>query len=181
MSSYILITAVGQDRLGIVDDLAAAVLAASCNIEESRMAILGGEFAAIILASGNEGATAALQGRSAALGGELGLAVTIRPTVPPRESPDAVPYVLESASLDEPGIVHSLASTLRRRGINIAELETDTSPAPWTGAPMFTMKATLLVPRGVQPSKLREELAKLEDEYGLDLTLKNAARPDSDD
>ncbi len=176
MRNYILISAVGTDRIGIVEDISAAVLSAACNIEESRMAILGGEFAALVLASGEGGATEGLMARAEKLGSDLGLSVSIRPTVPPKEDIDAVPYILESASVDEPGIVHSVASALRRRGINIAELETDTAPAPWTGAPMFTMKAAILVPRAVTVQSLRKELEALETEHGLDLKLKNAVR-----
>ena len=50
--AYVVLTAVGPDRVGIVDDISGSVTAAACNIEESKMAVLGGEFAVIMLVSG---------------------------------------------------------------------------------------------------------------------------------
>ena len=51
-TGFVVLTAVGPDRVGIVDDIAGAVSGAGCNIEESKMAVLGGEFAVIMLVSG---------------------------------------------------------------------------------------------------------------------------------
>ena len=47
--AYAVLTAIGPDRVGIVDDVSGAVSEGSCNIEESKMAVLGGEFAVIML------------------------------------------------------------------------------------------------------------------------------------
>lgn len=176
MKRHILLTAVGPDRVGIVDDLSKAVLDRGCNIEESRMALLGGDFAALLLASGTESAVGALMAGCADLGAALKLSVTARLTAAPVPSEGAVPYILETASVDAPGIVQSVASVLRKAGVNIADLETDTAPAPWTGAPMFTMKARLSVPSSVPVHTLREALAALEAEHNLDLSLVSAAK-----
>ena len=43
--SYLVLTALGPDRPGLVNEISAMVLAAGANLEDSRMAILGGEFA----------------------------------------------------------------------------------------------------------------------------------------
>ncbi|MBM3890900.1 MAG: glycine cleavage system protein R, partial [Verrucomicrobia bacterium] len=45
MRQYLVVSAVGQDRPGIVDRISEFILDHDCNIEDSRMAILGGEFA----------------------------------------------------------------------------------------------------------------------------------------
>jgi len=42
MQSHVILTAIGTDRLGIVDDLSQDILRRSCNIEESRMATFRG-------------------------------------------------------------------------------------------------------------------------------------------
>ena len=47
MDNYIAISAVGQDRPGIVNELSRAILEYGCNIVDSRMTVLGGEFAII--------------------------------------------------------------------------------------------------------------------------------------
>ena len=54
MSAYLVISAIGQDRPGIVDEVSAFILSHQCNVEDSRMAVLGGDFALIMLVSGPE-------------------------------------------------------------------------------------------------------------------------------
>ncbi len=170
--SYVVLTAVGPDRVGIVDDLAAAVTAGSCNIEESKMAVLGGEFAVIMLVSGAAGSVEALSRSLPGMGEKLSLHVEARPTREPRPGEKGRPYLLEAVSLDTPGIVHSVTAILRAHRINIEDLETDTAAAPWTGAPMFRLKAHLVVGPSVAIAKLREELARLQQEHDLDIALK---------
>ncbi len=45
MREGLIISAIGRDRPGIVDRLSGAIFRNGCNLEDSRMAILGGEFA----------------------------------------------------------------------------------------------------------------------------------------
>ncbi len=135
------------------------------------MAVLGGEFAIILLFSGDETAVGRILEELPARGAELGLAVSVKKTVPPRTDARARPYLLESVSLDTPGIVHSVTSLLRRYQVNIEDLETETTPAPWTGAPLFSMRARLSVPGGTPVGRLREELEDLETETNLDIKL----------
>ena len=47
--NYLVISAQGKDRPGIVNTLSKAALDSGCNITNSRMAVLGGEFALILL------------------------------------------------------------------------------------------------------------------------------------
>ena len=174
MKKHALVTAVGADRVGIVDDLSGEILTRGWNIEESRMALLGGDFAALLLVSAEEGTSSALIDEMPAIGSRLGLAASARPTSGPHAENEALPYILESASLDTPGIVRALSQSLRRFGVNIVGMETDTSPAPWSGAPMFTLRARLLVPRSVAVAELRDELSRVEAAHNLDLTLTSA-------
>src|SRR3954467_5650695 len=52
--SYLVLTAVGADRPGLVSEISSLVLAAGANLEDSRMAIPHGEFALLLLVSGDE-------------------------------------------------------------------------------------------------------------------------------
>ncbi|MBN1836029.1 MAG: amino acid-binding protein [Spirochaetales bacterium] len=171
MKSHAVVTATGPDRVGIVDDLTTIILEGHCNVEESRMAVLGGEFAVILLLSGTADEVAALIREMPAKGPDLGLQISLKETLPAKPAPQSRPYLLESVSLDTPGIVHSITTLLRRHGVNINDLETETIPAPWTGAPMFVMKARLTVPGGVSIAALREEVETLEAEQNLDIKL----------
>jgi glycine cleavage system transcriptional repressor len=52
MSVQLVITALGEDRPGIVDELSNVLGKQQLNIEDSRMSALGGEFAILMLVSG---------------------------------------------------------------------------------------------------------------------------------
>jgi glycine cleavage system transcriptional repressor len=82
------------------------------------------------------------------------------------------PYVLETVSLDGRGIVYSVSSVLHRLGINIEDMETVTRAAPLTGAPMFLMKASIVLGPNHAVATLKRELEKLEAEQDLDISLK---------
>ena len=53
MSQLIVLSAIGNDRTGVVQDITKVVLSCGGNIEESRMTTLGAEFAVLMLVSGN--------------------------------------------------------------------------------------------------------------------------------
>jgi glycine cleavage system transcriptional repressor len=169
MKQHALLTAFGADRVGIVDDLTSLILEARCNVEESRMSVLGGEFAVILLFSGDQPEVRRLLRELPGKTGSLGLQVSLKVTAPPQADPVAKPYLLATTSLDTPGIVHAVTSLLRKHRVNILDLETDTTPAPWTGAPMFHMRARLSVPGPV--AGLRDELTELEAQTNLDIRL----------
>lgn len=169
--AFVVLTAVGPDRVGIVDDLSGAVSDADCNIEESKMAVLGGEFAVIMLVSGPEQPVRRLSASLAGFGRERGLSIECRPTTEPYAADRGRPYLLSAVSLDTPGIVHSVTEVLRRHEVNIEDLQTDTAAAPWTGAPMFRMTAHLILGPGVSAARLKDDLALLQQTHDLDITL----------
>ena len=171
-TSFAVLTAIGPDRVGIVDDLAGLVAARGGNLEESKMAILGGEFAAIMLVHLEPAQLEALASSLPGLEKTLGLRLELRKTRAPEPQRGGRPYVLESVSLDTPGIVHSITAILKAHGVNIEELETLTQPAPWTGAPMFHMRARIILGPQIVAAQLKAEFARLEAEKDLDISLK---------
>ncbi|MEE8441671.1 MAG: ACT domain-containing protein [Spirochaetia bacterium] len=165
------LTASGTDRLGIVDEFTSKLLDYSCNIEESKMAVLGGEFAMIVLVSGEKEQIDRLLRDIAS--GELvpHIDVTGKVTGPHAEERNGRPYRIESISLDTPGIVHAVTGLLRARNINIDELETETSGAPFTGAPMFHMRITAMLGPEVSVSELRAALSEIASDHDLDIRV----------
>ncbi|MCS6785426.1 MAG: glycine cleavage system protein R [Thiobacillaceae bacterium] len=165
---YLVITASGADQVGLVDRLTARILDAGCNIVESRMALLGGQFAMILLLSGRWDALSKLEDRLPAIGEDLGLAIIHKRTRPPERKQPLVPYHIEVVAIDHPGIVHSLASYFARQGINIEELNTETYPAPHTGTPMFSVNMTVGVPANMHIPTLRGDFLDYCDSLNLD-------------
>ncbi|HVP17611.1 MAG TPA: ACT domain-containing protein [Spirochaetia bacterium] len=171
-TAFVVLTAVGPDRVGIVDDISGAVSSGGCNIEESKMAVLGGDFAVIMLISGPASSVDSVARSLPALGKKLGLTIDCHPTHEPRSEEKGRPYLLKAVSLDTPGIVHAVTDVIRRYSINIEDLETETAPAPWTGAPMFRLSAHLVIGPSVSISSLKQEFSRLQQEHDLDIDLK---------
>ena len=173
MSAYLVISAIGQDRPGIVDEVSAFILAHECNVEDSRMAVLGGDFALIMLVSGAQGEVEKLSGHLAELEKKTGLTIVFRTAKSPSEPPavQVLPYVLKAVGMDHAGIVHNIAHLLAGMGINVETAETATSHSPQTGTPIFSMKMKLAVPGNLQAKQIREQLAQLGDELKVDITI----------
>jgi glycine cleavage system transcriptional repressor len=166
------LSAVGHDRIGIVDDLTSSIEQSGGNILESRMSVLGGEFAVIMLVSGEKRTISSLIANLEKMEKEIELHIEIKPTNQPVQDLNGIPYTLKCVSLDSPGIIHTVTRFIRTEGINIENLETETAHAPWTGAPLFRMKANVIVPLSVSVQELRNGLNRLEQEKDLDISFK---------
>lgn len=171
---YLVISALGKDRPGIVHNLSKAVLDSGCNITQSRMAVLGGEFALILLIHGEDPAVAAMQHRLPALEESLQLTIIAKTTAPRVKEQRWLPYRVVVVAMDHPGIVHTITDFFSAQKINIEELETETYAAPHTGTPMFSLTMTVAVPASVAAPRLRERFIEFCDALNLDATLEAA-------
>lgn len=170
-SESLVITASGADHIGLVEGFTRRINEAGCNIEESRMAALGGHFALLMRVTGSWDALAKLESRLPAVGGELGLAIIQQRTRGTRPKKPLIPYVVEVSALDQPGIVNSLASFFARLRINIETLDTETYTAPHTSAPMFAVRMTLGIPADTHIATLRGDFLDYCDDQNLDATF----------
>lgn len=171
MPTYLAISALGRDQPGIVDALSQVILDVGGNIEESRMTVLGGEFALLVLVSGNWNAIAKLEAALPTLRSKLDLVITSKRTEPRPAQPKMLPYAVEVVTMDHPGIVHDVASFFARRSINIEDLATDSYLAPHTGTPMFNLSMKISVPGDLSIAALREEFMDFCDDLNLDAVM----------
>ena len=171
MTQLIVISAVGTDRTGVVQDLSKVILSCDGNIEESRMATLVSEFAMLLLVSGNWATLNKLEQRLNKLGETSTLSISIRQTdvKPPRG--DRMPYAIDIVSLDQPGIVFNLADFFASRDIEIADVATRRYAAAHTGSPMFAVQMAVNVPSTIHIAQLREEFLEVCDRLNLDAIL----------
>jgi glycine cleavage system transcriptional repressor len=171
MSQLIVLSAIGTDRAGVVNDLSKVILECGGNIEESRMTALGTEFAMLLLVSGNWHTLGKLEAGLDKLSKDRDLTVAIRKTGARKHSENCMPYAVDVVALDQPGIVFHLANFFAARNIEIADLATRRYAAPHTGAPMFAVQMTVNVPASQQLSQLRDEFMELCDQINLDALL----------
>jgi glycine cleavage system transcriptional repressor len=169
-ASHLVLTAVGPDRPGLVRAISSVVLGASASVEDSRMAILGGEFALIVLVSGAEAAVARVERELVELEAELGLRFLFKRTKPEPQRP-ANRHVLHVSGVDRPGIVHAVTDLLAKRTVNVASLDSNLTFAPDSGTPLFVLEAELELPSNVTLAELEGELARLAEDENLDVSL----------
>jgi glycine cleavage system transcriptional repressor len=173
MRQQILVTATGEDRPGIVARLSEVILKHGGNLEESRMALLGGEFAAIALISIGEEHLHELTQELVRLKDEDILCTTkaTKPLSPDRYK-DCVTCEIDLTGADHEGIVHGITRFLREHSINIQSMESGVVNAPETGTPLFSMRATVQVPPALTVADLRNELNRIGENEAVDISLK---------
>jgi glycine cleavage system transcriptional repressor len=170
---HAILTAIGADRPGLVDEVSEFIFSRGGNIEDSRMVNLRGQFAMMVLVGGSRDLLDRLKrelgqlSHSSALHAEWHEAQEGEMTGTGR----ALPFRLTGTAIDQPGLVHRIAHLLRAMHVNIESLDTRLMPAPYTGAPMFEMELILSVPDTTPLSQLRQKIATLCDELNVDWNL----------
>ena len=171
MDEQLVITALGDDRPGIVDELSKALFKHNLNIEDSRMSVLGGEFAVLLLVGGPEQSIDEFITDVTSLEESLNMKIMVKLTRSESKQPASVAYTVKVVAIDNPGIVHNLASFFSNRQINIVDLNTERYSAAHTATPMFAVNMTINVPAGVPFGQLREEFIGMCDELNLDASM----------
>jgi glycine cleavage system transcriptional repressor len=128
------VTAVGVDRRGIVAGLAGVLTDLGCNLEDSTMSLLGGNFAVLLMVALPDGVDpGAVEAGLAPAAVRMGLAVSVR-VVPGRDDPpseadvdpadDETVYAFSVHGADRLGIVRQATGALAAAGANIVDLST---------------------------------------------------------
>ncbi|GAB1235429.1 glycine cleavage system protein R [Ferrigenium sp. UT5] len=170
-NTHLVLAAHGPDRPGLVERLSGRIAESGCNIDESRLAVLGRQCVLVFLLSGPWHALSKLEGQLSALGEQLGLALSYERTGKAERQDVAIPYTVELVTSDRSGIVRSLAAFFARQGINIEALQTSSYPAPHTGSPMLSVVMTVGIPARMHIATLRGDFLDYCDDLNLDATF----------
>ena len=171
MTTHLVITALGEDKPGIVNKITEVIKENGCNLEDSRMSVLGGEFAVILMTSGNWNTLVKLESQLSALQDSLGMHIFSKRTEPRKTQKNIMPYGADVISIDHPGIVHNLSNFFSSKKINIEELTTSTYAGAHTGTPMFSVHMEVGIPSETNIAELREAFMDFCDNLNLDAVL----------
>ena len=164
MKRLFALSAIGRDRPGIVADLAELIYECDCNLEDSRMTILGTEFAVLLLLSGQgPDVERRLAAGCKRLEWEKRLTVFFRPLEGDIVAEDDKPGRLVEAvvtGVDKAGIVARIARTLADERVNVEDLHTDLRPEPGSGTPIYTMRILMRLPPSSDERALRARLER---------------------
>lgn len=170
MKHTLVLTFVGQDRTGLVQDLAQAVAAHHGNWLESRMSELAGQFAGIVKVEVGPSRSEALRAALLALSGPS-FSVVVASSNMPVHASGGRELRLSILGNDRPGIVREIAQALASRQINVVEMDTDVRSAPMSGDQMFSATARIAVPHGLDLNELNAQLDAISSALTLDIDL----------
>src|SRR5688572_28772118 len=168
MATFVL-TLFGDDRPGLVSDIAGAISARGGSWERSQLSQAAGKFAGIVVVSAPRAQTEAILADLHALEGEE-LHVLVDRTDAPVET-DLARFGLELVGADRPGIIAEIAALLVAHRVSIEDLVTELTDAPMAGGKLFEARAVLVAPESMSAYDLREALEELADRLMVDVHL----------
>jgi glycine cleavage system regulatory protein len=171
MARILVLTVIGRDRPGLVEELARMIAAHGGSWDESRMARLAGHFAGVVQIQvpeeGAAGLLADLPGLAA-----RGLSASVVDSEASDRAPGAGEVVwLELVGQDRPGIVRDVSRALAALSVNVQDLWTSVESAPMSGERLFRARAELAPPPGLSRKSIRQTLERLAADMMVDLTL----------
>ena len=170
MTTSLVVTVVGPDRPGIVNELSDVAQRCGANWAGSRMANLAGQFAGMVHFEVSDEKADALATALGALR-SADLQVVIARSRSSGAAARRRRVRLELVGHDRPGIVRDLSGSLAQRGVSIEELETHVASAAMSGEQLFKVKALLAVPEGLPNAELQRGLESLANEMMVDVEL----------
>lgn len=164
----LVLTAIGDDRPGLVEALATTISNAGGNWLESSMAQLAGKFAGILRVEVADDAAERLISALEAMEA-LRVTVTRASDVSAPEAPRRLHLTL--VGQDRVGIVREVSQVLARHAVNVEELNTLISSAPMSGETLFHARASLQGGQDLDAAALKAALEALSNDLIVDITL----------
>jgi len=175
MSQYISLTAIGKDKPGLVSAIAKVLFEYKCNIEESTMTILHGQFAMILILKlpANVAAKvlyAKLQKSAKSL--DMSFSYSPLSSYSPKKRAFSNPYIISVYGSDKPGIVYNISAYLAQHKINITDVQTTVSKKTY----MMLIEADF--PKKLSAETVSKELAVLARSLNVAVSLNRAESAD---
>ncbi len=179
MSRTWILTALGKDRPGIVAGVTKLLFELGCNLEDSAMTRLGGEFAVMVVFTAPARLRAAyLERACTALGRRLTLTVHLKAlsNAELTRATHGQPYRISVYGADRPGIVYRVSQLLAQLRINITDVSThrSSSSAGRARRPLYLMLLEVELPRRVTARRLERRLRVLAKSLGVSVNLRSA-------
>ncbi|MBE9537945.1 MAG: glycine cleavage system protein R [Proteobacteria bacterium] len=170
-SSYI-ITFIGDDRPGLVEQLSTVIEENRGNWLESQLSQLGGKFAGLVLVSIPDGGAAQLESALKALS-VSGLSVRVTPTGSGQTIRSARKITLTIIGPDRLGIVREISQALASHQVNVVEMDSQVTSAPMSAEMLFQARIDAEIPLDTQLDDLSDMLDEIANHMTLDISLES--------
>jgi glycine cleavage system regulatory protein len=168
-TSYI-ITFIGDDRPGLVEQLSSVIERNGGSWHESRLSQLGGKFAGLILVSLPEDGGPSLEADLSALSAS-GLSVRVTATGQSAAPAPGRDITLTVLGPDRLGIVREISHALAKREINVLAMDSQIDSAPMSAEMIFSARIEAWIPETTNMDDLRDTLDEIADHMTLEIDL----------
>jgi glycine cleavage system transcriptional repressor len=175
LRKQLVLTAIGPDKPGIVKEISSVIHEAGANLEDSRMAVLAGDFALIVLFSGELESIEKVKKQCVSLEKQLDFQISFKQPTQSTEKPESLAYRFQAIGVDQPGIVHSVSAILAEFDVNVLSLESRLTHAAFHGTAMFAFNAEIQVPTQDVMDKLTNRLDQACEELDLHYDMERLA------
>jgi glycine cleavage system transcriptional repressor len=163
------LAAIGRDRPGIVAAVARVLFDLGCNVEDSSMTLLRGNFSMMLVVACPDDIT--VEGAREALRPaceEMGLTFSVLDVGDTADVPEPT-HILTVYGGDKPGILYRTCAVLAEHGVNITDLN---SRLVGEEQPVYAVMLELEVPRSADAHELEAHVRSVAAEIGVDVTLR---------
>jgi glycine cleavage system regulatory protein len=168
-TSYI-ITFIGDDRPGLVEQLSTVIEENQGNWHESQLSQLGGKFAGLVRVSIREDSAEHLESALKALS-VSGLSVRLTPTSAGQSIPAARKITLNVIGPDRLGIVREISQALTNHQVNVVEMDSQVTSAPMSAEMLFHARIDAEIPPDTNLDDLSDMLDEIANQMTLDISL----------
>ena len=168
-TSYI-ITFIGDDRPGLVEQLSTVIEENRGNWLSSQLSQLGGKFAGLVLVSIAEGRAQELENALKALSAS-GLSVRVTPTSAGQPVATARKITMTVIGPDRLGIVREISQALTSHQVNVVEMDSHVTSAPMSAEMLFHARIDAEIPHDTNLDDLSDMLDEIANHMTLDISL----------
>lgn len=168
-TSYI-ITFIGDDRPGLVEQLSSVIEKNQGNWHESRLSQLAGKFAGLVSVSLPTASGESLREDLKALSAN-GLSVRVTLATEAQSTAEGATISLSVLGPDRLGIVREISRALAQREINVVEMESVVESAPMSGEALFRAHIEATILAGTDMNELQDNLEEIANQMTLDIDL----------
>ena len=170
MKNALILTIIGPDHPGIVDDLSAAINENGGNWLESRFTNLAGQFAGVLLVECPPGKCDEMRAALETLESG-GLEIQVAVGSPNSLDASREQIKLEISGPDHPGIIQDISHFLAERSINIIEMQSHVEEGAMSGGYIFHSTILSSIPAEQLSSEVENALDDLASTLNIDITL----------
>ncbi len=173
MKKMLSLSAIGKDKTGIVSSISEILFKLGCNIEDSTMTLLSGQFAVILLLDCPKNSDVSKIKRSLnASMKKLGLSYSITEVDKPKTNKKNFgDYIIAVYGSDRVGIVYNVSKYLADKKINITDVQTKISGKK---DKVYIMLLEVNIPKTLKIDNVKQNLKQLAKELNVEIFVNQA-------